>query len=110
MTADSRLRPLITAALGCILFSIVAEMPAVGDTASNPPTMTAGYSDLNVSQSHGATVLYGRIRTAAQMVCTPSEGAISGFPSPATRACVRHAICVVSPGSPRYKANLGDSG
>jgi UrcA family protein len=94
MTADSRLRPLITAALGCALFSIVAAMPAVADTANDPPTMTVGYSDLDVSQSRGATILYGRILTAAQMVCTPAEGAISSFPArtAGSRACVQRAI------------------
>lgn len=108
MTANSRLRPLITAALGCALFSIVAAMPAVADTASNPPTMTVRYSDLNVSQSHGAAVLYERIRTAAQMVCLPSEGAISSFsgPTAGSRACVQRAIsmAVISVDRPALSA------
>jgi UrcA family protein len=94
MTADYRVRPLTTAALGCAIFSIAAAMPALADTASNPPTMTVGYSDLDVSQPHGAVVLYGRIHTAAQLVCAPSAGSMSGFPGPSarSRACVQNAI------------------
>jgi UrcA family protein len=94
MTADYRVRPLITAALGCALFSIAAAMPALADNASNPPTTMVGYSDLDVSQSHGAAVLYGRIHSAAQRVCTPSAVSMSGFPGPAarSRACVQQAI------------------
>jgi UrcA family protein len=94
MTADFRLRPMITAALGSALFYIVAAMPAAADTGSNPPTMTVSYSDLDVSQPHGAAVLYGRIHTAAQLVCTPTAGSILGFPGLAarSRACVQQAI------------------
>lgn len=94
MTADYRFRSLITAALGCALFSVVAAMPAAADTESNPPTMTVSYSDLDVSQPHGAALLYGRIRRAAQLVCTPSAGSILGFPGLAarSRACVQQAI------------------
>jgi UrcA family protein len=94
MTADYRLRSLITAALGCALFSVVAAMPAAADTESNPPTQTVGYSDLDVSQPHGAAILYGRIRRAAQLVCASPEGSSAGFAGPAarTRICMQRAI------------------
>jgi UrcA family protein len=69
-----------------------ATMAAHADEASvNVPARTVYYADLNLNTPAGASVLYNRIRNAAEQVC----GDVNSRRLPeavAAKACVAHAV------------------
>jgi UrcA family protein len=69
MTTASRFRSLIAIALFSILYSSLPAPPAAADSFG-PLNVTVKFSDLAISQPQGAAVLYGRIRSAAEKVCS----------------------------------------
>lgn len=73
MTAANRLNSLIVASLFGVLSSGLAALPAAADSFE-PLKVTVKFGDLNISNRQGAAVLYGRIRAAAQNVCSPFDG------------------------------------
>ena len=46
---------------------------AYADPPQNVPSVVVHFADLDLSRSEGATVLYQRLRAAAQTVCAPLE-------------------------------------
>jgi UrcA family protein len=70
MNTASRIQSLILIALFSILYSSLAALPAVADNSFEPLNVTVKYSDLAISRPQGAAVLYSRIRSAAEKVCS----------------------------------------
>ena len=73
MNTASRIQSLILIALFSILYSSLAALPAVADNSFEPLNVTVKYSDLAISRPQGAAVLYSRIRSAAEKVCSPFD-------------------------------------
>jgi UrcA family protein len=73
MITANRFYSLITTSLFSVLSSNFAALPAAAD-AFEPLKVTVKFGDLDVSHPQGAVVLYGRIRAAAQNVCSPFDG------------------------------------
>jgi UrcA family protein len=71
MFADNRLISLIATALFGV-FSSSFAVPATADSFE-PLKETVKFGDLDISRPKGATVLYSRIRTAAEKVCSPYD-------------------------------------
>jgi UrcA family protein len=72
MTTGSRLRNVMaTVLLGGVVFG-VAVLPADADI-SDVPQVTVKFGDLDISSPRGAAVLYGRIRGAAEKLCSPYD-------------------------------------
>jgi UrcA family protein len=72
-TTVNRYSTLLAAALFCTLSSTFAALPAAADNFE-PLKVTVKYGDLDVSRLQGSVVLYGRIRVAADKVCSPYDG------------------------------------
>ncbi|HEY4446323.1 MAG TPA: UrcA family protein [Steroidobacteraceae bacterium] len=86
------IRTKIYTAISCVMGT--AALSAVLSTsaeAEDVPSKTVRYSDLDITKSDGAKVLYSRIRAAARDVCEP---AIVSDPilRMAIKACVDKAI------------------
>jgi UrcA family protein len=90
MTTANRFHSLIAASLFGVLSSSLAALPAAADSFE-PIKVTVKFGDLDISHRQGAAVLYGRIRAAAQNVCSPFYG--SGLSAKMhLDACVKKAI------------------
>jgi UrcA family protein len=90
MTTVSRFRTVIATVLFSGLVSGFAVLPAYADS-SDVPRSTVKFGDLNISSPRGAAVLYGRIRAAAEKVCSPYDR--SGLESKMRlNACIDKAI------------------
>jgi len=75
--ASMRLRGLVATAMFGALVLGVASLSNASDSIE-AREITVQYADLNVSTTHGAAMLHGRIRTAAEAVCSPlSHGDLS---------------------------------
>jgi UrcA family protein len=72
MTTVSRLRTVIAAVLFGGAACGFAALPADADS-SDVLQFTVKFGDLHVSSPQGAAVLYGRIRAAAEKVCSPYD-------------------------------------
>jgi UrcA family protein len=59
----------VAAIFGALALSFASLSNASDSTGARE--VTVQYSDLNVSTPRGASALYGRIRTAAEGVCSP---------------------------------------
>ncbi len=71
-TTVNRFRTVIATALFGAVASSFAVLPAAADSF-DAPQVTVKFGDLNISNSQGAAVLYGRIRAAAERVCSPYD-------------------------------------
>ena len=89
---STALRGLVAAAIfGSLTLGFAPLSNASDNTEARE--VTVQYGDLNVSTSHGAAMLYGRIRTAAEAVCSPlSHGDLSSKMH--RDACVSQSIAV----------------
>jgi UrcA family protein len=63
----------LAAAIWVALASGCTALPASGPY-SDAPKVTVRFGDLDLSNPQGATALYGRIRLAAEQVCSPFDG------------------------------------
>jgi UrcA family protein len=52
------------------LAAVFSALPAAADNAE-APKVTVKFADLDVSQPHGAAVLYSRIVAASEQLCAP---------------------------------------
>jgi UrcA family protein len=89
---ESIMKMLATAT--ALLFNVALgsglSVPASAD-ASDIPSVTVKFADLDISRPAGATKLYGRIQGAANVVCSAYDH--SGFTTQANfKACVSDAI------------------
>lgn len=76
MSTSIRFRGLIAAAiLGALASSFSAVSVAADPGATDLRSSVVNYQDLNVLKPQGAAALYGRIRTAAESVCSVPEAA-----------------------------------
>jgi UrcA family protein len=83
-------RRLSAIALCGVIASSFAALPAASDSFA-PLTERVKFGDLDVSRPQGAAVLYGRIRSAAEKVCSPYEAA--GFAAKLyLDACINKAV------------------
>src|SRR3984957_5412018 len=101
--------------LAAVAAVCLASVPGVahgGEAAHGVPTRTVHYSDLDINTRAGATVLYARIRNAAQQVCGDADSRQLAV-SAAVKACVNRAIStsVRSVNSPKltsvYNSQVG---
>jgi UrcA family protein len=90
MNISAPLRGLVASAiLGALTLSFASLSNASDGIEARE--VTVQYSDLKVSTSRGASVLYGRIRAAAEGVCSPlSHGDLSSRMH--REACVNQSI------------------
>jgi UrcA family protein len=90
MTTANRSYSLVITSLFSVLSSSLPALPAAADSFE-PLKVTVKFGDLDVSHPQGAVVLYGRIRAAAEKVCSPYDG--SGLSAKMhLDACVKNAV------------------
>lgn len=63
----------MTSATALAVMCFGSAQAGIGDV-SEPQTQVVKYNELNLTTSDGATALYGRLRTAAKMVCINLDG------------------------------------
>jgi UrcA family protein len=89
MTAH-RSHRLIVASLFGVLSGSLTALPAAAD-GFEPLKVVVKFDDLDVSRPQAAAVLYGRIRAAAESVCSPFDG--TGLSAKVRLdACVKKAV------------------
>lgn len=91
MTTANRSRSLIAAALLGALSASLATLPAAADSFERLKE-TVKFGDLDISHPNGAAVLYGRIHTAAENVCSPYERSGSLSAKMHLNACINKAV------------------
>jgi len=79
------------AGVAAVCLASVAITAHADEAANGVPTRTVRYSDLDINTRAGATVLYARIRYAAQQVCGDADSR-QWAASAAVKACVNRAI------------------
>jgi UrcA family protein len=100
------------AAVAAVCLASVTIVAHADEAANGVPTHTVRYSDLDINTRAGATVLYARIRIAAQLVCGDADSRQLAV-SAAVKACVNRAIytSVRSVNSPKltsvYNSQVG---
>jgi UrcA family protein len=111
VTIASCFQSLISIALASIFSFGLPALPVAADSFA-PLKVTVKFGDLDISRPQGAVALYGRIRSAAEKVCSPFEG--SGLSAKAhLDACIHKAIAdaVIAVNEPAllavYGAKLG---
>jgi UrcA family protein len=90
MTNIQDFRRLSATALCGVIASSFAALPAASNSF-DPLTVRVKFGDLDVSRPQDAAVLYGRIRGAAEKVCSPYE-ARSFAAKMHLDACINKAI------------------
>lgn len=79
-------------AAGALLLAVASSFAGICSAAdANPLQALVKYGDLNVSSTEGATVLYNRIRAAAEQVCRPLDSRDFAFQR-LKEACIHNAI------------------
>jgi UrcA family protein len=73
ISTTNLIRSLSAATLCVAILSGFTSMPA-GAAAFEPLSVTVRYGDLDLSRAAGSTILYNRIRAAAERVCSPLDG------------------------------------
>jgi UrcA family protein len=71
ITSSSNFRRLIATALVGVVCSSFNALPAAASDSAMDQKLAVKYADLDVSTQLGAAVLYGRITSAAEAVCSP---------------------------------------
>ena len=111
MTTARRFQSLMSIALVCIFSFGLPALPVAADSFA-PLKVTVKFGDLEISRPQGAAALYGRIRSAAEKVCSPFEG--PGLWAKAhLDACIHKAVAdaVIAVNEPAllavYSAKLG---
>jgi UrcA family protein len=100
------------AAVAAVCLASVTIVAHADEAANGVPARTIRYSDLDINTRAGATVLYARIRNAAQQVCGDVDSKQLAV-SAAVKACVNRAIStsVRSVNSPKltsvYNSHVG---
>jgi UrcA family protein len=100
------------AAVAAVCLASVTIVAHADEAANGVPARTIHYSDLDINTRAGATVLYARIRNAAQQVCGDVDSKQLAV-SAAVKACVNRAIStsVRSVNSPKltsvYNSHVG---
>jgi UrcA family protein len=79
------------AAVAAVCLASVTITAHADEVANGVPTRTVHYSGLDINTRAGATVLYARIRNAAQQVCGDADSRQLAV-SAAVKACVNRAI------------------
>jgi UrcA family protein len=75
-----------------VLSLIAANAAHAGDPGSAPKSRTVQFADLDLSKLEGAVTLLGRIRNAAQSVCSAHRGGTSLRDKQQYAACVEFAM------------------
>jgi UrcA family protein len=89
---NTTIRTKIYTAISCVM-SAAALCAALSTSvkAEDAPSKTVRFSDLDITKSDGAKVLYSRIRAAARDVCELSTGT-DPILRGATKACIEKAV------------------
>jgi UrcA family protein len=84
---------LLRARSAAVLAALVAFLPALPAAADNtePPKVTVKFGDLDVSHPRGAAVLYSRIQSASEQLCSPFDHSDMAS-TRKMRECVNNAI------------------
>ena len=85
---NTTIRTKIYTAISCVMgTAALCTVLSPSVEAQAPPSKTVRFSDLDITKSEGAKVLYNRIRAAAQEVCELSTGT-----DPIMRAAIKGCI------------------
>jgi UrcA family protein len=93
MKTRSHTQKVVMASVAAICVAFAAVAAHADDTLVNAPKRTVHYADLNLNTQAGISVLYSRIRNAAEQVC----GDVNSRRLEEAReaeACVVHAVQV----------------
>jgi UrcA family protein len=91
LTTANGLHSLIAATLFGMLSASFVALPAAADSFE-PTTATVKYTDFNLSNSRDGAVLYRRIRTAAETICSPYDHTGSLSSQMHFNTCVNKAV------------------
>ena len=92
MTTANRCLSLIATALFGVFSSSFAALPAAAADSLEPLKETVKFGDLDISHPKGAAVLYGRIRAAAEKVCSPYDRGGGLSAKMHLNACINKAV------------------
>ena len=85
---NTTIRTKIYTAISCVMgTAALCSALSTSAAAEDVPTKTVRFSDLDITKSDGAKVLYSRIRAAARDVCELSNGT-----DPILRAAIKGCI------------------
>ena len=82
----------ITFTSSVVLSLIAANAAYAGDPTSAPKSLTVQFADLDLSKLEGAATLFGRLRNAAQTVCSAHRGGASLRDKQQYAACTEFAL------------------
>ena len=89
---NTSIRTKIYTAISCVMgTAALCTALSTSVEAEDVPTKTVRFSDLDITKSDGAKVLYSRIRAAARDVCELSTGA-DPIMRAAIKACIDKAV------------------
>ena len=89
---NTTIRTKIYTAIACVMgTAALCSALSTSVEAEDVPSKTVRFSDLDITKSDGAKVLYSRIRAAAQDVCGLSAGT-DPIQRMATKGCIEKAV------------------
>ncbi len=89
---NTTIRTKIYTAISCVVgAAALCTALSTAVEAEDAPHKTVRFSDLDITKSEGAKVLYGRIRAAAQDVCEVSTGS-DPILRLAVKGCIEKAV------------------
>ena len=89
---NTTIRTKIYTAISCVMgAAALSTALSTSVMAEDTPSKTVRFSDLDITHSDGAKVLYSRIRAAAQNVCELSN-ATDPILRMATKGCIEKAV------------------
>ena len=89
---NTTIRTKIYTAIACVMgTAALCSALSTSVEAEDAPSKTVRFSDLDITKSDGAKVLYNRIRAAAQDVCGLSAGT-DPIQRMATKGCIEKAV------------------
>ncbi len=88
-----RTSPVSLGVLGTLaILAATAVLPAAADGRFVEESLAVRYTDLDLGKEAGVAKLYGRLRNAAEQVCSSGAGPSPLFLSSSLRACVTAAL------------------
>jgi UrcA family protein len=89
---NTTIRTKIYTAISCVMgTAALCSALSTSAAAEDVPTKTVRFSDLDITKSDGAKVLYSRIRAAARDVCELSTG-YDAIMRATIKACIDKAV------------------
>jgi UrcA family protein len=93
MNTSNYIKQMAMAGVAAICLASTTMAAHADDASADAPTRTVHYADLNLNTPAGVSVLYKRIRNAAEQVCGDVNSRQLDL-AKAAQACVSHAVYV----------------